>query len=598
MMDHAIEMHIQEWLSDQYDAETRNEIQELVDNQDYKELTDRFYKDLDFGTGGLRGVIGAGTNRINIYTIRKATQGLATYIIKQGSEAVKKGVAIAYDSRYKSDEFALEAALVLAGNGIKAYLFDKLHPTPLLSFAVRYLQTQAGIVVTASHNPKEYNGYKVYWDDGGQVVPPHDVNIIGEVRNIKSLSQVKTISKQEAVDNNLLEYIGDNVDKAYFEKAVSLAINPEIVSRTSKDLKIVFTPIHGTGTYLVPALLDKLGYKNVFIVKEQQEPDHNFSTVKSPNPEESAALELAIKEAKRVDGDIVMATDPDADRIGIAVKDDEGKYVLLSGNQTGCLLIYYVLSQLKEKNKLPENGVVIKTIVTTELQREIAKHFDVECVDVLTGFKYIAEKIRNFESNGTIDNPTHSFLAGGEESYGYLVGTYVRDKDAVITAAMLAELTAYAKANNTSLYEILVKIYKEFGLYSEKLKSIVYKGKEGMDTIAKIMESLRNDPPKSIGNSAITHISDYKNSVTLEPTKKNVIGTIELPASNVLAFHLVDGSLITIRPSGTEPKIKIYLSAVEEMDGSSYKSALTKVEVKLDKYLQIFLDRIAVITGK
>jgi len=597
MMDHAIEMHIQEWLSDQYDEETRNEIQQLVDKQDYKELTDRFYKDLDFGTGGLRGIIGAGTNRINKYTIRKATQGLATYIIKQGPEAAAKGVAIAYDSRYKSPEFSLEAALVLAGNGIKVYLFDKLHPTPLLSFAVRHLKAQAGIVVTASHNPKEYNGYKVYWDDGGQVVPPHDVNIIGEVRGTTSLSQVKTISKEEAIENKLLEYVGDDVDNAYLEKAVSLSINPEVVEQTSKDLKIVFTPIHGAGTYLVPKLLDKLGYKNVFVVKEQQEPDCNFSTVKSPNPEESAAMELAIKEAQRVDADLVMATDPDADRIGIAVKDDEGKYVLLSGNQTGCLLIYYVLSQLKDKGNLPENGVVIKTIVTTELQREIAKHFGIECIDVLTGFKYIAEKIRNFENNGTDGSPTHNFLAGGEESYGYLVGTYVRDKDAVITAAILAELTAYAKADNTSLYEILVKIYKEFGLYSEILKSIVYKGKEGMETIAKIMESLRNDPPKTIGKSIITHISDYKNSVTIEPTKKHVIGTIDLPSSNVLAFHLTDGTLLTIRPSGTEPKIKIYLSAVEKMDGNGYKPVLRKVSGKLDKYLQLFLDRIAPIAN-
>ncbi|MCD6459635.1 phospho-sugar mutase [bacterium] len=596
-MDNAVEMHIQEWLSNQYDKETRKEIQTLVDKQDYKELTDRFYKDLDFGTGGLRGVIGAGTNRMNIYTIRRSTQGLASYIIKQGAQAAEKGVAIAYDSRYKSPEFALEAALVLAGNGIKTYLFDKLHPTPLLSFAVRRLNAQAGIVVTASHNPKEYNGYKVYWDDGAQVVPPHDVNIINEVRSISSLSQVKIISKKEAVDKNLLQYIGDEIDEAYLEKAVSLSINPQIVSQTSRDLKIVFTPLHGTGTYIIPRLLDKLGYKNVFIVKEQQEPDCNFSTVKSPNPEESAALALAIKEAKTVGADIVMATDPDADRIGIAVRDEQGKYVLLSGNQTGCLLIYYILSQLKEKEKLPENAVVIKTIVTTELQRKIAKHFGVECIDVLTGFKYITEKIRNFENNGTKDNPTHKFIAGGEESYGYLVGTYVRDKDAVITAAMLAELTAYAKAGNTSLYKILIKIYEQFGLYSEKLKSIVYKGKEGMDTIAKIMDSLRNNPPKTIGSCTITHISDYKKNVTIEPTKNEIIGTIDLPPSNVLAFHLIDGTLITIRPSGTEPKIKIYLSAVGKINGKSYQSALKTVTAKLDKYLQIFLNRVETIVS-
>ena len=419
-----------------------------------------------------------------------------------------------------SPEFALETALTLAGNGIKAYLYESLRPTPLLSFAVRHLGAQAGINITASHNPKEYNGYKVYWDDGGQVVPPHDKNIISEVRQITSLSQVKLIDKETAIKKGLLVYIGEEVDNAYLDKMLPLSLNPDIVKKMSDTVNIVFTPIHGTGITMVPKLLDRMGFKNVHIVEEQKEPDHNFSTVASPNPEEPAAMKLALDKARTVDADLVLATDPDADRLGVAIKDDSGKFILLSGNQTGSLIIYYVLSQMKEKGTLPDNGVVIKTIVTTELQREIATGYDIECVDVLTGFKYIAEKILEFETQGTPGTPSKHFLAGGEESYGYLIGTHVRDKDAVIAAAIVAEIAAYARSQNTTVFGILENIYKEYGYYSERLKSLVYKGKEGMETIASIMRQLRENPPKNIANTKVNYISDYQKSATFEPNKK------------------------------------------------------------------------------
>lgn len=597
-MNQAIENRIQEWLSDEYDQKTRNEIQNLIDTDNEKELIDRFYCDLDFGTGGLRGIIGAGTNRINKYTIQKATQGLATYITKQGPEAVKKGVAIAYDSRHQSPEFALEAALVLAGNGIKAFLYESLRPTPLLSFAVRRLGAQAGINVTASHNPKEYNGYKVYWDDGGQVVPPHDKNIISEVRQITSIQQVKLIDKHSAMNNGLLQYIADEVDNAYLDKMESVSLNRECIAQTSDTLSILYTPIHGSGITMVPKLLDRLGFRNVHILEEQKNPDPDFSTVPSPNPEEPAAMKIALETAARDNVDLVLATDPDADRLGIAVKDNSGKFVLLSGNQIGSLIIYYVLSQLKGKNTLPPNGVVIKTIVTTELQREIAASFDIECIDVLTGFKYIAEKIREFETMGTPEKPSKIFLAGGEESYGYLVGTHVRDKDAVMAAAMAAEIAAYAVSNGTSVYGLLESIYTEYGFYAEKLKSLVFKGKEGMDTIALIMKQLRENPPKNISDVKVNYVSDYLKGITIEPIKKQTIGTIDLPASNVLAFDLMDGTTITIRPSGTEPKIKIYISGMEKPDAKPLKQAKIDVQQKIDRYMTDFLALVDVITGK
>jgi len=591
-MDSAIQNRINEWLTEDYDEQTRAEIQALVDSNNEKELIERFYKDLDFGTGGLRGIIGTGTNRINIYTIAKVTQGLAKYILKQAPKAAEKGVVIAYDSRHMSPEFAMESALVLAGNNIKVYLFQSLRPTPLLSFAVRHFNATSGIVITASHNPKEYNGYKVYWEDGAQIVPPHDRNIINEVLRVTSMKQVSRLDKDTARKKGLLTLIGEDVDEAYYEKAMSLSINPEVIKQNSSDLKIVFTSLHGTGITLIPKLLDKMGFANIHIVESQKNPDPDFSTVVSPNPEESAALKLALADAKKIGADLILATDPDADRLGIALKDTDGKYVLFSGNQIGSILVYYILSQLKSKGSLPKNGAIIKTIVTTELQRSISEKYEVECVDVLTGFKYIAEKIREFELQGTVAKPFKRFIVGGEESYGYLVGTYVRDKDAVIAAAMISEIAAYAKSQNTSIYEMMEDIYKEFGYYTELLKSITLKGKDGMDAIANIMKNLRKNPPKTLANMPVSYISDYQQSINFEPLKRQVIGTLDLPESNVLTFHMQDESRITIRPSGTEPKIKIYIGSMKDCNGKELSTIKKYVQKKINKLLDAFMEEV------
>ncbi len=591
-MDSVIQDRVNEWLTEDYDEQTRSQIQALVDSDDQKELTERFYKNLDFGTGGLRGIIGAGTNRINIYTIAKVTQGLAQYILKQDPSAPGKGAVIAYDSRHMSPEFALETALVLAGNGIKVYLFESLRPTPLLSFAVRHLNAVAGVVITASHNPKEYNGYKVYWEDGAQIVPPHDRNIINEVLRTTSMKQVSKLSKETAQKKGLLTFIGKEIDNAYHEKAVKLSVNPKIIKQYCTDLKIVFTSLHGTGITLLPDLLTKIGFSDIHLVEKQKDPDPDFSTVVSPNPEESAALKLALADAKKIDADLILATDPDADRLGIAVKDPSGKHVLFSGNQTGSIMVYYMLSQLEKKGALPENGVIIKTIVTTELQRSIADKYGIECIDVLTGFKYIAEKIREFELQGTQKKPLKRFIVGGEESYGYLIGTNVRDKDAVIAAAMIAEIAAYAKSKNSSIYEMMEEIYKEFGYYTELLKSITLKGKDGMDSIANIMKTLRENPPKTLENIPVSYISDYKQSINFEPLKKQVIGTIDLPESNVLTFHTQDGSRVTIRPSGTEPKIKIYIGSMKSCEGQNLQKIKKQVQKKVDKLLDAFMKEV------
>jgi len=594
-MDAIIEKRIQEWLTDEYDIETRTEIQNLIDSGNTEELTNRFYQDLDFGTGGLRGIIGAGTNRMNIYNVAKVTQGVATYILKQGEK--NNSVVISYDSRHKSPEFALETALVLAGNGIRAYLFESLRPTPLLSFAVRHLKTIAGVMITASHNPSQYNGYKLYWEDGAQVVPPHDKNIISEVRQVRSIAQVKKLSKEDAISKGLLTYIGKEIDEAYLDKTMQLMINKDIIKQYNDNVKIVFTSLHGTGITLVPELLVRMGFTNINIVAEQKEPDADFSTVKSPNPEEASAMKLALRDAEKINADIAMATDPDADRIGIAVKDNSGKYILLNGNQTGSLLIYYILSQLKEKNMLPENGVVIKTIVTTELQRSITESFGLECIDVLTGFKYIGEKIREFEIQQSPENPIKQFIVGGEESYGYLTGTFVRDKDAVSTAGLLAELSAYAKSKGITIYNMLEEIYRQYGVYKETGKSIGYEGKEGMETITKLMTHFRNNLYKYLAGVKVNYVSDYQKSVNIEPSKKQVIGSIELPASNVIAYHLSDDTKITIRPSGTEPKIKFYFAVMVHPEEKSLSEIEPIAQTKIDNFLNFFMDEIKAITS-
>ncbi len=532
------------WLGNEFNEETRSEVREMLE-KDEKKLVDAFYQYLEFGTGGLRGVMGAGTNRMNIYTMGMATQGLSNYIIKQcGSKGIR--VAIAHDCRNNSRYFAETAAGIFSSNGFEVYLFEALRPTPALSFAIRYYKCQSGIVITASHNPPEYNGYKAYWDDGGQVVAPHDQGIMDEVRKITSVTEIKFGGNKDNI-----KIIGRETDEAFLQEVLKMSLNPEVISRQS-EIGIVFTPIHGTGGTLVPPALKLFGFNNIITVPEQDIPDGNFPTVKSPNPEEPDAMKLAIMKAKATGAELVLATDPDADRLGIACKNRKGEFVLLNGNQTGALLIYYILSQYKEKKKYKGNEYIIKTIVTTDLMDRIAERYNVECFNVLTGFKFFAELIRDLEGK-------KKYIGGGEESYGFLPGDYVRDKDAVASCALVAEIAAWAKSRGKSLYELLIDIYLEFGLFKEKLINIVRKGKEGADEIKAMMEAYRNNPPVSINNSKVVKISDYEsltstNCLTGNKTK------IDLLRSDVLQFFLEDGSKISVRPSGTEPKIKFYFS--------------------------------------
>ncbi len=539
------------WLEGNYDTKTKDQVKNLLENNE-QELIESFYKDLEFGTGGLRGIMGVGTNRMNIYTVGMATQGLSNYIKKSFSTLSEIKVAIAHDCRNNSRLFAETTAKIFAGNGFKVYLFESLRPTPELSFAIRHFACQSGVVITASHNPKEYNGYKAYWDDGGQIIEPHDKNIIDEVQNIKSVDEVIFDG-----DESKIESIGSEFDELYTDQIKTLSLSPEIIQE-QKDMKIVYTPIHGTGVKLVPMVLKKFGFENIYNVPEQDVSDGNFPTVKSPNPEETAALAMAIKKAEEIDADIVMATDPDADRVGIATKDDSGKFIILNGNQTGALLINYLLSKWSENGKLKGKEYIVKTIVTTELLADIAQKYKVPHFDVLTGFKFIADIIKQKEGKMT-------FIGGGEESYGYLAGEFVRDKDAVISCALIAETAAWAKSMNKSLYEMLKEIYKEYGFYKEKLLSVVKKGKEGSEEIQRMMEAYRSTPPATINNSKVVKICDYlsreeTNLVNGQKTK------IELPKSNVLQFFTEDGSKISVRPSGTEPKIKYYFSVKDKLE--------------------------------
>lgn len=555
------------WLASDIDSESKKTIEELIHNNE-EELIESFYKDLEFGTGGLRGIMGVGTNRVNIYTIGMATQGLCNYLKKQFL-GKKIKVAIAHDSRNNSKLFAEKTASVFSANGIKVYLFDNLRPTPELSFAIRELKCQSGIVITASHNPKEYNGYKVYWEDGGQIISPHDKNIISEVQNIKSISEVR-------FDNELklVEIIGAKIDERYISELAKLSLNPKIIKK-QKDLKIVFTPIHGTGMPLVPMALKKFGFEHIVLVEEQTQADGNFPTVKSPNPEEPAALELALKKAKEIDADIVMATDPDGDRVGIAVKDNRNEFILLNGNQAAAILIDYLISQWKENGKLKGKEYIVKTIVTSEILKEIADKYQVECFDVLTGFKYIADIINK-------NYGVKTFIGGGEESYGYLAGEFVRDKDAVMSCALLAEVAAYAKNQNITLYDKLIQIYIEYGFYKEKLISIVKKGKSGAEEIQKMMDGFRNNPPETINNSNVMLIHDFQKQKTIDQIS-HLRYDINLPQSNVLQFILKDGSKISIRPSGTEPKIKFYFSVNEKL---ATKDDFEKVNLMLDQRIE------------
>ena len=551
--------------------EIKNELRNI---QDEKEIEDRFYKDLEFGTGGLRGVIGAGSNRMNIYTVSKATQGFANYLNENFDNA---SVAIAYDSRNMSKEFAKSAALTLCANGIKVYLYESLRPTPVLSFTVRHLNCQGGIVVTASHNPKQYNGYKVYDEFGGQVTDLKANKIISAVNNIENFEAIKTITEGEAIEKGLLSYIGEDVDKAYIEKVKALTIRKDLVKNKAKDLKIIYTPIHGSGNIPVRRVLSELGYENVKVVKEQEAPDGNFPTTPYPNPEAAQVFELALEMAKSETPDIIFGTDPDCDRIGVIVNVGAGEYKVLTGNQTGLLLTNYVLSLLKETGKLPSNGVVIKTIVTTEGARKIAESYGIEIMDVLTGFKYIGEKIQQFNTNGD-----KQYLFGFEESYGYLAGDFVRDKDAVIASMLIAEMTLYYKEQGMSLYEALINLYNKYGFFKEELVSLELAGKEGQEKIAACIESLRNTTLKEVDGVKVETKLDYKLKKE-ENLSTGVNKDIDLPTSNVLKFILEDSSYFVVRPSGTEPKMKVYLA----VRGTSLENAETEIARFKEKVMDI-----------
>ena len=558
----------QAWL----DSEIINEDikEELRNISDEKEIEDRFYKDLEFGTGGLRGVIGAGTNRMNIYTVSQATQGFADYL-NRNFDAPK--VAIAYDSRNMSDEFAKAAALTLCANDIKVFLYESLRPTPVLSFAVRELNCEGGIVITASHNPKIYNGYKAYDEFGCQLTDDKAGQVIDCVSKVSDFSMIKSISEEEALNKGLLVYVGEDLDKAYIERVKGLTIRKELVNEKAKDLKVIYTPIHGSGNVPVRRVLKELGYENVKVVKEQELPDGNFPTAPYPNPEDPKVFELALEMAKSEMPDIIFGTDPDCDRIGVVVNAGN-QFKVLTGNQTGLLLTEYVLSSLKETNKLPSNGVVIKTIVTTEGARKIAEAYGVELMDVLTGFKYIGEKIREFEVN-----KDKTYLFGFEESYGYLAGDFVRDKDAVIASMLIAEMTLYYKEQGMTLYEALIKLYEKYGFFKEELISIELKGKEGQEKIASCIDALRNSTIESIGNTKVAIKYDYKLSKENDLINGEV-KEIKLPKSNVLKFILENGSSFVVRPSGTEPKMKVYLAVRgNSLEDSDVKISEFKEEV-------------------
>lgn len=530
------------WLQDPViDDDTKQELRKIAGQP--QEIEDRFYKDLEFGTGGMRGVIGAGTNRVNRYTIGKASQGLAQYILRKFSGKNPSAV-IAYDSRHCSDVFALETALVLAGNGIKAYLFESLRPTPELSFAVRELKASAGVVITASHNPPEYNGFKVYNQTGGQLVPDEADQVIAEVAAIQSFGDIRKADENEAVRAGLLVRIGDDIDRRYADAVTAVSPNAAKLSSWAKDYKVVFTPLHGTGNKPVRMVLEKLGFKDVLTVPEQEHPDPDFSTVASPNPEEHAAFEMARKHAESWGADIIIGTDPDADRMGAAVLNSKGEYVNLTGNQSGAIMLHYLLSQLKEQEKLPANGAVVKTIVTSELGAKVAKSFGLDVYNTLTGFKYIGELMNKFEKTNS-----NQFLFGYEESYGYLAGTYARDKDAVAAAALICEAGAYYKQQGKSLYDVLQDVYKQHGTHLEELRSLTMKGKAGMEQIRSIMDSWRRSSPASVASLRVVDVLDYTQGID------------GLPKENVLKFMLEGGSWFCLRPSGTEPKIKIYFAA-------------------------------------
>ncbi len=560
----------EQWMKDPYfDEGTKAELRGIA--EDDQEIKERFYKDLEFGTAGLRGIIGAGTNRMNIYVVRKTTQGLANYIRSVGKEG--QGVAIAYDSRNMSPEFADEAALCLAANGIKAYIFESLRPTPELSFALRHLGCAAGINITASHNPPEYNGYKVYWEDGAQITPPHDSGIMEQVQKVADYSQVKTMDKEAAIAQGVYQVIGQEVDDAYMAELKKQVLHMDAIQAASKDLKIVYSPLHGTGNIPARRILRELGFENVYVVPEQELPDGDFPTVSYPNPEADEAFELGLKLAREVDADLVLATDPDADRLGVRVKDKNGEYHTLTGNMSGCLLADYEIGQRKALHGLPEDGVLIKTIVTTNLADAIAKGYGIGLIEVLTGFKFIGQQILGFEQGrkGT-------YLFGFEESYGCLIGTYARDKDAIVATMALCEAAAYYKIQGKTLWDAMVDLYERYGYYKDDIQSITLKGIEGLEKIQNIMELLRKEPPSKIGDYTVTAAKDYKTGIN------------GLPKSNVLYYELTDDSWVCVRPSGTEPKVKFYygikgtsLADADEKSAALGKAVLAMVDAMMER---------------
>ena len=565
----------EQWLADPYfDEDTKNELRAIAGDEN--EIRERFYMDLEFGTAGLRGIIGAGTNRMNIYTVRRATQGLANYIKKQGGE--EKGVAIAFDSRRMSPEFAMEAAMTLAANGIKAYKFESLRPTPELSFAVRELGCIAGINITASHNPPEYNGYKVYWEDGAQFTPPHDKGVLEEVLAIEDLSTVKTTSEEEALRSGKFQVIGKEIDDKYIENVKAQVVNQDAIDRMQKDITIIYTPLHGTGNIPARRVMKELGFENVYVVPEQELPDGNFPTVSYPNPEAEEAFTLGLKLAREKNADLVLATDPDADRLGVYVKDAKtGEYHPLTGNMSGSLLCDYVLSQKQAKGQIPADGQVIKSIVTTNLVNAVAEHYGCELVEVLTGFKYIGQQILKEEQTGK-----GTYMFGMEESYGCLIGTYARDKDAISATAALCEAAAYYKKKGMTLWDAMVAMYEKYGYYKDTVKSIGLKGIEGLAKIQEIMENFRQEPPKTLGDYTVTAARDYK-AGTIMDMASGAVRPTGLPSANVLYYEMNDGAWLCVRPSGTEPKIKFYYgvkgASMEDADARSEKMGAELTEL-------------------
>ena len=554
---------------EEMDQELAVQLEEMKGNESV--IEDCFYKNLEFGTGGMRGEIGPGTNRMNIYTIRKAAEGLARYIASKGEEAINRGVVIAYDNRHKSQLFAIQSALTLGKHGIKTYVFKHLRPTPELSFAVRYLNAFSGIVITASHNPPEYNGFKVYGEDGAQLTPAPAQELISRVNEIENELEIEVASEKDIIENKLLVMIEEEIDAAYIEKLKTVIVDEALVKEWGCDVKIVFTPLHGTATLPVREGLKEVGFTNVHFVAEQTVADPDFSTVSSPNPEENAAFQMAIQYGEKLDADVLIATDPDADRVGIAVKNSEGKYVVLTGNQTGALMLEYILSQKQAQGTLPSNGTVIKTIVTSELGRTIASNYGLTTIDTLTGFKFIGEKIKEFEQTGS-----NTFLFGYEESYGYLIKDFARDKDAIQAVILAAELAAYYKAQQKTMYEGLIELFEKYGFYLETLVSMTLKGKTGIEKMNEIISSLRNNPPKTVGEISVKVVEDYL-TMTKMDLATNEQSNINLPKSNVLKYVLEDGSWLCVRPSGTEPKIKFYIGVNDkDMDSSKAKINLLK----------------------